>query len=269
MRERWNMIVRSIIAMLTSLALSACSTVPVTGRSSLNLIPDAELASMSLTSYQEFLAKAPLSKNATAKAMVRRVGERLAVATEEYLRGIGQAETFAWEFNVVEEADTANAWVMPGGKVVVYTGILAIAQDDAGLATVLGHEIAHVVAKHGNERMSQALITEMGGAALSVAMSNAPEATRNLFAASYGAGTQLGILLPFSRLHESEADRIGLTLMALAGYDPRAAIGFWGRMAEKGGPRPPQYLSTHPAPESRIVNIQAHLPEALAVYRPR
>jgi predicted Zn-dependent protease len=269
MRERWNQILRGIIAVITGLALGACSTVPVTGRSSLNLIPDAELASMSLTSYQEFLATAPLSKDAKSIATVRRVGERMAAATEEYLRGIGRPASFQWEFNVVDEPETANAWVMPGGKVVVYTGILPIAQDDTGLAVVMGHEIAHIVAQHGNERMSQALLTQLGGAALSVALSNSPEMTRSLFAASYGAGTQVGILMPFSRLHESEADRIGLTLMAIAGYDPRAAVDFWGRMAKQGGPRPPKYLSTHPAPENRIANIQAHLPEALAVYRPR
>jgi len=269
MRKRWNAILRGVIGVVTALALSACSTVPVTGRSSLNLIPDAELTSLSLTSYKEFVASAPLSKDATAIATVRRVGERMAAATEEYLRGIGRPASFAWEFNVVDDAKTANAWVMPGGKVVVYTGIMAIAQDDIGLAVVLGHEIAHIVANHGNERMSQALLTQLGGAALSVALSSAPDTTRNLFAASYGAGAQVGVLLPFSRLHESEADRIGLTLMAIAGYDPRAAVDFWGRMGQHGGSRPPQYLSTHPAPENRIANIQQHLPEALALYQPR
>jgi predicted Zn-dependent protease len=193
----------------------------------------------------------------------------MAAATEEYLRGIGQPMSFQWEFNVVDEPDTVNAWVMPGGKVVVYTGILPIAKDDTGLAVVLGHEIAHVVAKHGNERMSQALLTQMGGVALSVALSNQPQMTQTLFAQSYGMGTQLAVALPFSRLQESEADRIGLTLMAIAGYDPRAAVDFWGRMAQHGGQRPPQFLSTHPAPEGRIANIQQYLPETLAVYKPR
>jgi len=247
----------------------ACSTVPVTGRTSLNLIPDAELASMSLTSYQQFIAEAPLSKDPEAIATVRRVGERMAAATESYMRQLGlSTASFAWEFNVVDEPDTLNAWVMPGGKVVVYTGILKIAQNDEGLATVLGHEIAHVIAKHGNERMSQGLLTQFGGAALSVALRDRPAATQGLFMQAYGAGAQMGLLLPYSRLHESEADRIGLTLMALAGYDPHAAIDFWGRMAAQGGQRPPEFLSTHPAPENRIENIRQYIPEAMAVYRP-
>lgn len=269
MRERIKRVLDSIVKVLTLCSLAACSTVPVTGRSSLNLIPDNELASMSLESYQEFLAQAPLSKDQQAIDMVRRVGGRIATATEEYLRGVGQPVSFQWEFNVVDEPDTANAWVMPGGKVVVYTGILPIAKDDAGLATVMGHEVAHIVAKHGNERMSQALLTQVGSTALSVATQNAPDLTRSLLLGSFGAGAQVGVLMPFSRLHESEADRIGLTLMAIAGYDPRAAVDFWGRMAQEGGGRPPQFLSTHPAPENRIANIREHLPEALALYRPQ
>lgn len=269
MRDRFKRVLDSIVKVLTLCSLAACSTVPVTGRSSLNLIPDNELASMSLQSYQEFLAQAPLSKDQQAIDMVRRVGGRIATATEDYLRSIGQPMTFQWEFNVVDEPDTANAWVMPGGKVVVYTGLLPIARDDAGLATVMGHEVAHIVAKHGNERMSQALLTEVGTTALSVATQNAPSLTRSLMLGSFGAGAQVGILMPFSRLHESEADRIGLTLMAIAGYDPRAAVDFWGRMAQEGGSRPPQFLSTHPSPENRIANIKQHLPEALALYRPQ
>lgn len=269
MRERMKPVINPIVKVLMLCSLAACSTVPVTGRSSLNLIPDNELTSLSLTSYQEFLAQAPISKDQQAIAMVRRVGERIAAATEDYLRGIGQPASFQWEFNVVDEPETANAWVMPGGKVVVYTGILPIAKDDAGLATVMSHEVAHIVAKHGNERMSQALLTELGGTALSVAFQNSPGLTKSLLLGSYGAGAQVGVLMPFSRLHESEADRIGLTLMAIAGYDPRAAVDFWGRMAEEGGARPPQFLSTHPAPENRIASIKEHLPEALALYKPR
>jgi predicted Zn-dependent protease len=260
----------AVAILIATAALAGCTTVPVTGRTSLNLIPNAELQSLSLSSYQQFLAEAPLSTDAEAIATVRRVGERLASATEAYLRGLGVSTAgFAWEFNVVDEPDTLNAWVMPGGKVVVYTGILTVAENDEGLATVLGHEIAHIVANHGNERMSQALLTQMGGAALSVALRNQPDTTRGLFMSAYGAGSQVGLLLPYSRLHESEADRIGLTLMALAGYDPRAAIPFWERMAARGGERPPAFLSTHPAPESRIADIRQYLPEALAVYRPQ
>ncbi len=252
--------------LIAAVLLTGCATVPVTGRTSLNLIPDQELVSMSLTSYREFIQQADLSDDPQEVAMVRRVGERMAAATESYMRSIGQPiDQFEWEFNVVED-DAANAWVMPGGKVVVYAGILPIAQNDAGLATVMGHEIAHVVAEHGNERMSQQLLAQMGGAALSVAMRDAPSLTQNLFMAAYGAGAQVGVLLPYSRLHESEADRIGLTLMAIANYDPRAALDFWQRMAAEGGARPPEFLSTHPAPQSRIDNIRRYLPEAVAIY---
>lgn len=263
----WMQRARPIVAAVAfAVLVTACETVPVTGRTSLNLIPRQELVSMSLTSYREFLAQADLSDDPQQVAMVRRVGERMASATEAYMRSIGQPiDQFEWEFNVVDD-DAANAWVMPGGKVVVYSGILPIAQDDAGLATVMGHEIAHVVAEHGNERMSQQLLAQMGGAALSVAMRNSPSTTQNLFMGAYGAGAQVGVLLPYSRLHESEADRIGLTLMAIAGYDPRAAVDFWQRMAAEGGPRSPEFLSTHPAPASRIDNIRRYLPEAMAIY---
>jgi len=157
---------------------------------------------------------------------------------------------------------------MPGGKIAVYTGILPIAQNDNGLAVVMGHEIAHAIANHGSERLSQSLLVELGGAALSVALQEQPAKTKELFSLAYGAGSQVGILLPYSRLHESEADRIGLTIMALAGYDPREAIPFWQRMNQVGGQNPPEFLSTHPAPDSRIANIERFLPEAMALYQP-
>ncbi len=246
----------------------ACSTVPVTGRSQLNLIPEGELASLGKTSYDQFLAEAPVSKDPQANEMVRRVGTRMAAATEAYMRELGlSTERLQWEFSVIDDDKTANAWVMPGGKVAVYTGILSIAQNDQGLATVLGHEIAHVLAEHGNERMSQSLLTELGGAALSVALTNQPALTKNLFMTAYGAGSQVGVLMPYSRLQESEADHIGLILMARAGYDPRVAVEFWERMAAQGGSRPPTFLSTHPDPRNRIASIREHLPEALEIYQ--
>lgn len=200
--------------------------------------------------------------------MVRRVGERLARATEKYLEENGyDTSSYQWEFNVIED-EAVNAWAMPGGKIAVYTGILPVAENDRGLATVMSHEIAHVLANHGNERMSQGLLAQTGAVALSVATQNSPELTRNLFMQSYGAAAQVGLLLPYSRLQESEADRIGLTLMARAGYDPRTAAEFWRRMNAQGGARPPQFLSTHPAPETRIRDIESYLPEALREYRP-
>lgn len=261
-------VVLGVAVCCAALLAPACSTVPVTGRRSLTLIPESQLQSLALTNYQQFLSEADLSTNPEYRAQVERVGRRLAQATEEYIRRSGGSTAgYAWEFNVVDDDDTLNAWVMPGGKVVVYSGIIKLAETDAGLATVMGHEIAHEIAQHGNERMSQGLLAQTGSAALSVALQNQPTMTQNLFLSAYGAGAQVGLLLPYSRLHESEADRIGLTLMALAGYDPRAAVDFWQKMdAANSGPRPPAFLSTHPAPRSRIANIQEHLPEALAIY---
>jgi predicted Zn-dependent protease len=202
--------------------------------------------------------------------MLRTVGARIARATEELMRERGLEEdlkNYKWEFNLIEDDKTVNAWCMPGGKVAFYTGILPITRNETGIAVVMGHEIAHAIAKHGNERMSQGLLTQLGGAALSVALSTQPAATSNLFMTAYGVGAQVGFLLPYSRVHESEADRIGLILMAKAGYDPREAVPFWRRMNEKGGARPPELLSTHPAPETRIKQIEALLPEALKYYR--
>jgi len=160
---------------------------------------------------------------------------------------------------LIKDDKTANAWVMPGGKAAVYTGILPYTRNETGLAVVLGHEVAHAIAGHGNERMSQGLLAQMGGAALSVALAENSPATQNLFMQAYGAGATVGLLLPYSRLHESEADRIGLTLMARAGYDPREAVPFWERMNKKGERRPPEFLSSHPAPSTRIANIKKYL----------
>ena len=202
--------------------------------------------------------------------MVRRVGGRIAQATEEFFRESGMADeikNYQWEFNLIEDDKTVNAWCMPGGKVAVYTGILPVTQDETGLAVVMGHEIAHAIAKHGNERMSQGLLVQLGGMGLSAALGSNPSATSQIFMAAYGAGAQLGILLPYSRVHESEADRIGLILMAKAGYDPRQAIPFWERMNARAGARAPEFLSTHPAPESRIENLRNYMSEALPYYK--
>jgi predicted Zn-dependent protease len=202
--------------------------------------------------------------------MVKRIGEDIARATEGFLKESGwesEIKKYKWEFNLIEDDKTANAWCMPGGKVAFYTGILPLTRDENGLAVVMGHEIAHAVAKHGNERMSQALLVQLGGVALSVALSKQPAQTSQIFTAVYGVSANVGVLLPYSRLHEKEADRIGLILMAKAGYDPREAIPFWQRMNEKGGDRPPEFLSTHPAPETRIQHIQSLIPEAMRYYQ--
>jgi len=252
------------------LFLIACAQVPITNRQSLSLLPESQLATMSLQEYDKVLKESKLSSNQQQVEMVRRVGLKIAKSAEAFLSESGmqsQIKNLKWEFNLIEDDKLANAWVMPGGKAAVYTGILKYTRDEAGLAVVLGHEVAHAIAHHGNERMSQGLLAQMGGVALSVALSQNSAATQNLFMQAYGAGATVGLLLPYSRMHESEADRIGLTLMARAGYDPGEAVPFWQRMNEEGGRRPPEFLSTHPAPESRIANIKKYIPEAMPYYR--
>ena len=248
----------------------ACAQVPITNRQSLSLLPESQLATMSLQAYDKVLKESKLSSNQQQVEMVRRVGLKIAKAAEAFLAESGmksQIKNLNWEFNLIVDDKLANAWVMPGGKAAVYTGILPYTRDETGLAVVLGHEVAHAIAGHGNERMSQGLLAQMGGVALSVALSDNSAATQNLFMQAYGAGASVGLLLPYSRLHESEADRIGLTLMARAGYDPREAIPFWERMNQKGERRPPEFLSTHPAPSTRIANINKYIPEALRYYQ--
>ncbi|MEN8751494.1 MAG: M48 family metallopeptidase [Desulfobacterales bacterium] len=257
------------IVLLAAL-LWGCAEVPITGRQSLHLVPESELLTLSLQQYNEVLQKSKLSTDNQKVAMVRRVGNRVAKAAESFLAESGHQDLikdFQWQFNLIEDDKTANAWVMPGGKAAVYTGILPFTQDETGLAVVLGHEVGHALANHGNERMSQELLKNMGGMALSVALTSQPQMTQELAMAAFGAGASIGVLLPYSRLQESEADHIGLILMARAGYDPREAIPFWQRMNKAPGSRPPELLSTHPAPETRITNIQALIPEAMAYYR--
>ena len=270
MHAKSRFLTRILAGLLIGLMLLACANVPITNRQSLQLLPESQLATMSLQEYDKVLSKSKLSTNQKQVEMVQRVGFKNAKAAEEFLADAGmqsQIKHLNWEFNLIEDDKTANAWVMPGGKAAVYTGILKYTRDETGLAVVLGHEVAHAIAGHGNERMSQALLAQMGGVALSVALSDSSAETRNLFLQAYGAGATVGLLLPYSRLHESEADRIGLTLMARAGYDPREAVAFWQRMNQKAGRRPPELLSTHPAPTSRIANIKRYIPEALVYYK--
>lgn len=264
---RWK--VRMMI--IAAFVLVACSTVPITGRKQLDLVPNSTMLATSFQEYDKFLQEHKLSSNQEQTQMVKRVGVRIQKAVEQYFQQQGlsqQLNGYSWEFNLVE-SEEVNAWCMPGGKVVVYSGILPISKDEAGLATVMGHEIAHAVARHGNERLSQALLTQMGGMALAVALEQEPQQTSQLWMAVYGMGTQVGILLPYSRLQESEADHLGLIFMAMAGYDPNKAVEFWQRMSQmKGGQAPPEFLSTHPADETRIRKIKEFLPEARQYYQP-
>ena len=252
-------------------ALAACAKVPITGRSQLNLVPDSEMLSMSNQQYTDFLKANKESTDPAKTAQVKRVGTRIQGAVEKYFRDHGLSsdlKNYQWEFHLIESKEM-NAWCMPGGKVVVYTGILPATQSDTGLAVVLGHEIAHAVAKHGSERMSQSLLAEMGGVALSTALSKEPAKTQSLFLGAYGVGTQVGVLLPYSRTQESEADHLGLIFMAMAGYNPDEAVAFWQRMvAQSQGPAPPEILSTHPSDKTRIQAIKGLLPEAHKYYTP-
>ncbi len=262
---------KKVLTAMTALLLAACTTVPLTGRKQLNLIPQSDMLSMSFQQYDSFLKENKLSNDQEKQAMVKRVGVRIQKAVEEYFaqqKLSSHLSGYQWEFNLVE-SDEVNAWCMPGGKVVVYTGILPLTQNEEGLAVVMGHEIAHAVAEHGNERMSQQLLQQLGGMALSVAMEDKPEMTRNLWLSVYGVGTTVGALLPYSRLHENEADKLGLIFMAMAGYDPNAAVPFWQRMASLGGQKPPEFLSTHPSDETRIRKIREALPTAMKYYRPQ
>ncbi|MBP9020890.1 MAG: M48 family metallopeptidase [Syntrophobacterales bacterium] len=262
---------RNVIFIVLLLAcLLACTTVPLTERRSLNLVPDSDILSLSLQQYQETLGKSKLSQDEEKVLMVKRVGERIARAAEEFMRESGREadiQGYEWEFNLIDDPKTVNAWCMPGGKVAVYTGILPIAKDETGLAVIIGHEVAHAIAKHGNERMSQAMLVQLGGIGLSIALAQKPAATRRIFQEAYGVTTEVAYVLPYSRLQEAEADRIGLVLMAKAGYDPREAVALWERMNSRESGRTVEFLSTHPVPESRIKNIRSLIPEAMRYYK--
>jgi predicted Zn-dependent protease len=248
----------------------SCATVPVTGRKQLDLVSSSEINAMSATQYQEVIKKGPLSTNAEQTAMIKRVGARIQKGVEQYMASKGwsdQLAGFNWEFNLIQDDKTVNAWCMPGGKVAFYTAILPICKDENGVAVVMGHEVAHAIANHGRERMSQGLIEQLGLSSLSAAMGQNPSATSQLFMQAVGMGSEIG-MLKFSRTHESEADHIGLIFMAMAGYDPNNAPAFWKRMVEMNkGEKPPEFLSTHPSDETRIKDLEGWMPEAMGYYK--
>jgi predicted Zn-dependent protease len=264
-------VMRSLLIILVFVLFTqACTVVPLTGRKQLNLMPESEMISMSLTNYSDFMKVNPVSTDQANIDIVKTVGTDIAAAVTKYFAENNLAsrlEGYKWEFNLVKNDSTPNAWCMPGGKVVVYTGILKYTQDKNGLAVVLSHEIAHAVARHGNERMSQELLTQMGGIALSEALKQKPAQTQSIFNGAYGLGTQVGVLLPFSREHELEADKLGLIFMAIAGYDPQTAIPFWERMSSMGGAKPPEFISTHPSDATRIAKIKEALPGIMPYYK--
>lgn len=250
----------------------SCSRVPITNRRQANLFPESEMMSLSRTNYTQFLQThqvVPVSDPQTV--LVKKVGGNISKAITDFLKASGKQKRIAgyvWEFNLVKDDKTVNAWCMPGGKVVVYTGLLPITKDEDGLAVVMGHEVAHAIARHGNERMSQATMVKAGGAVVStVAGASASTAAyQGAFENIYGIGSTLG-QLAYSRKHETEADKLGLVFMALAGYDPNKAVDFWQRMAASGGGAPLQLLSTHPSDDKRIKDIKAFLPTAMKYYK--
>ncbi len=253
---------------LLSLIIYYCNTVPITGRKQLNIIPASQINALSFQQYNEFIKSNKLSSDEKSTALVKKVGLNIKNAVERYFaekKLSKELDGYQWEFNLIE-SEEVNAWCMPGGKVVVYTGILPITKDETGLAVVMGHEIAHAVAQHGSERMSQGLLQQLGGLALDVALKDEPAATRELFLTAYGIGSTVGVILPYSRTHESEADRLGIIFMAMAGYNPNEAIDFWQRMANLNKAKLPEFLSTHPSDETRIANLKKYLPEALQYY---
>ena len=250
--------------------LISCSTVPITGRRTFNLIPESQMNAMSFSQYDEFLKTNKLSNNKTQTRMVKKVGLQIQKAVEQYFADKGMSNKltgYEWEFNLVDNKEV-NAWCMPGGKVVFYTGILPVTKDEAGLAVVMGHEIAHAIGGHGSERMSQGMLVQFGGMALSTALEEKPVETQQVWMTAFGLGSQFGIMLPFSRMHESEADHLGLIFMAMAGYDPATAVEFWKRMsAMKNEQAPPEFMSTHPADATRISDLKELLPEAMKYYK--
>ena len=258
-----------ILLTLAGIITYSCATVPVTGRRQLNLINNSEILPLSYDQYEQVLKESKLSDNKEWTAMVKRSGKRIKMAAEQHMKDIGaegQLEGYDWTFNLLE-SETVNAWCMPGGKVAFYTGIMPICATEEGVAVVMGHEVAHAIANHSRERMSQGMITNGLGSVLGTAIGSDPTLTQEIFMQSVGIGSQLG-MLKFSRTHESEADKIGLIFMAIAGYNPQEAPRFWQRMNDNAnGERPPEFLSTHPNPETRIADLNAALPEAMKYYK--
>ncbi|MBX2978750.1 MAG: M48 family metallopeptidase [Flavobacteriales bacterium] len=259
------------ITLIAVAILVACAKVPITGRKQMNLVSESTIMGMADTQYQEVLQASRLVPDSDPRTrQVKSVGDKIAAAATKYLKDNKQGkrvEGFQWAFNLIDEP-TVNAWCMPGGKVAFYTGILPITANEPGLAVVMGHEVAHAIARHGNERMSQAIALQGAGMTVEVLTSQKPGLARDIFLQSMGVGGQLG-MLAYSRTHETEADKMGLIFMAMAGYDPREAPKFWERMsAGSGGGAPPELLSTHPSDATRIRDLEAFMPEALKYYKP-
>lgn len=263
------MMKKLLLIIVAMASLMSCSTVAVTGRKQLLLVSNQEVMSLSNNTFRSYMSKAKLSTNRSNTEMVKRVGTKIAIAVEQYLRDNGleqEIKNYAWEFHLVQD-NTPNAFCLPGGKIVVNEGILPITKTEEGLAIVVGHEVGHAVAKHSAERLSNQMLTQYGGAILGTIMQNKSSEAQFLAQQIYGLGAQYGVMLPHSRRNESEADHLGLVFAAMAGYNPQAAIGFWQRMAAAGGESVPEFMSTHPSDETRISRIQKLMPEAMKYYK--
>jgi predicted Zn-dependent protease len=272
MKSYFKQVKQVLLILLVSVGVAACSKNAITGRNQLALLPESELRSMAASEYQQFLSQNKVVNPSASKdaEMVRRVGSRLVSAINKYYSAKGltnELDGYKWEYNLVDSKEV-NAWAMPGGKIVVYTGVLPVTQNEAALAVVLGHEITHALAHHGNERMSQQMVAQGIGVVGGV-LTSGNQQVSNIFNNVYGPGAAVGVLLPNSRKQELEADHYGLIFTAMAGYNPREAIPLWERMkAMSQGNRPPEFLSTHPAEDTRIEKLKQMMPEALKYYKP-
>ncbi len=259
---------KNIIVLVFGIVLFvSCKTNPFTGKKTLALVSNSQILPMAFQQYNQFLSENKVVKGTSEAEMITRVGQKIAKASERWLNANGYQgylDDYRWEYNLVKD-ETVNAWCMPGGKIVFYTGIMPIAKNETGVAAIMGHEVAHALANHGQQRMSAAQLQQVAGVATSVAVQNKSEETQQIIGTAFGLGSQLGVMLPFSRSHETEADRIGLQLMAIAGYNPDEAANLWRRMkANSGGQAPPEFLSTHPSSDTRIANLTAWAPAARA-----
>jgi len=255
-----------ISLVIVFLFIISCSTVPITGRKRINIVSDAEILPASFAQYEGFLKENKISTNTKSTNELQNVGMNISKAVDKFMRANGmvsEADSYRWEFNLIDDA-TVNAWCMPGGKVVFYTGILPICKNIDGIAAVMGHEVAHAFAKHGQERMTSAYGQQLGGIAVAIGTNNKDPKTQALWNTIYGVGSTVG-MLAYSRTHETEADKLGMVFMIMAGYKPEEAINVWIRMSERaGGQAPPEFLSTHPSNQTRIQNLKAYLPIAIA-----
>jgi len=260
----------SFVCLLLLVSITECSKVPLTNRRQLNFLPESQVLSLANDQYNQFIKENTVVTGTDKAKWVEEVGINVSKAVEKYFNEQGNKKAlkgYNWSFKLVQD-ENINAFCMPGGKIVVFTGLFKVVSSKDELAVVIGHEVAHAVAKHGDERMSQGLAAQFGGVALATALREKPALTQQLFMTSYGLGTQVGVLLPYSRLQETEADKLGLIFMAMAGYNPQVAPVFWEKMDQaSNGQSPPELLATHPNPQKRITDIKAFMPEALKYYK--